>query len=108
MNPVRKTFDFLVLFWDRVSLCSSGCPRTHSIDQNSPKLRDPPASPRLLSASASGVLGLRARTAAPGDFELLILEVNVLMLSYINFGVLALNKGSYYLVGLGIETVYAL
>jgi hypothetical protein len=33
-----------VLFWDRVSLCSPSCPGTHSVDQASLGLRDPPAS----------------------------------------------------------------
>jgi hypothetical protein len=37
---------------DRVSLCSSGCPGTHSVDQAGLELRNPPA-------SASQVLGLR-------------------------------------------------
>jgi hypothetical protein len=45
-------FWFLV-FQDRVSLCSPGCPRTHSVDQAGLKLRNPPA-------SASRVLGLKA------------------------------------------------
>jgi hypothetical protein len=36
---------FLVFFFqDRVSLCSSGCPGTHSVDQAGLELRDPPAS----------------------------------------------------------------
>jgi hypothetical protein len=38
-------FFFLVLgFQDRVSLCSSGCPETHSVDQSGLELRHPPAS----------------------------------------------------------------
>ena len=41
------------LFWDRVSLCSPGCPRTHFVDQADLKLRNPPA-------STSQVLGLKA------------------------------------------------
>jgi hypothetical protein len=36
-----------------VSLCSPGCPGTHTLDQASLELRDPPA-------SASHVLGLKA------------------------------------------------
>jgi hypothetical protein len=40
-----------LVFWDRVSLCSSGYPGTHSVDQAGLELRTPPA-------SASGVLGL--------------------------------------------------
>jgi hypothetical protein len=42
-------------FKDRISLCSPGCPGTHSVDQAGLKLRNPPA-----SASASQVLGLKA------------------------------------------------
>jgi len=41
---------FICLFRDRVSLCSSGCPGTHSIDQASLELK-------VLPASASWVLG---------------------------------------------------
>jgi hypothetical protein len=41
------------VFQDRVSLCSPGCPGTHSVDQAGLELRDPPA-------SASQVLGLKA------------------------------------------------
>ena len=50
----------LFVFWDRVSLCSSGCPGTHSEDQAGLKLRNPPA-------SAPQVLGLKvcATTACP-------------------------------------------
>jgi hypothetical protein len=45
-------FGFLV-FRDRVSLCSPGCPETHFVDQAGLELRNPPA-------SASQVLGLKA------------------------------------------------
>ena len=44
---------FGLIFWDRVSLCSPGCPGTHSVDQAGLELRNPPA-------SASRVLGLKA------------------------------------------------
>jgi hypothetical protein len=44
---------FVVFFPDRVSLCSPGCPETHSVDQAGLKFRNPPA-------SASRVLGLKA------------------------------------------------
>ena len=45
---------FLFLFFrDRVSLCSPGCPGTHSVDQAGFELRDRPA-------SVSRVLGLKA------------------------------------------------
>jgi hypothetical protein len=41
-----------VCFRDRVSLCSPGCPGTHSVDQAGLELRNPPA-------LASQVLGLK-------------------------------------------------
>jgi hypothetical protein len=44
-----------VCFRDKVSLCSPGCPETHSVDQAGLKLRN-------LPASASHVLGLKACT----------------------------------------------
>jgi hypothetical protein len=57
-------FLFLFLFfWDRVSLCSPGCPGTHSVDQAGLELRNPPS-------SASRVLGLRACTTTPGPLFL--------------------------------------
>jgi hypothetical protein len=45
-----SVFVFVFVFQDRVSLCSPGCPGTHSVDQAGLKLRNPPA-------SASQVLG---------------------------------------------------
>jgi hypothetical protein len=48
-----------VCFRDRVSLCSPGCPGTHSVDQAGLELRNPPA-------SASQVLGLKVRASTPG------------------------------------------
>jgi hypothetical protein len=51
-------FVFLV-FRDRVSLYSSGCPGTHFVDQAGLELRN-------LPASASRVLGLKARATTPG------------------------------------------
>ena len=48
-------FVCLFVFWDRVSLCSPGCPGTHFVDQAGFKLRN-------LPASASQVLGLKACT----------------------------------------------
>ena len=35
---------FVCLVWDRVSLCSLGCPGTHCVDQVGLEIRDPPAS----------------------------------------------------------------
>jgi hypothetical protein len=43
----------LIFFFDRVSLCSPGCPGTHFVDQAGLELRNPPA-------SASRMLGLKA------------------------------------------------
>jgi hypothetical protein len=49
-----------VFFLDRVSLCSPGCPGTHSVDQAGLKLRD-------LSASATfHMLGLKVYAGTPG------------------------------------------
>jgi hypothetical protein len=58
--------DSTFFFQDRVSLCSPGCPGTHSIDQAGLELRNPPA-------SASQVLGLKVRaTTAQQDIKLLL------------------------------------
>jgi hypothetical protein len=51
-------FWFLV-FRDRVSLCSPGCPGTHFVDQAGLELRNPPA-------SGSRVLGLKVCATTPG------------------------------------------
>jgi hypothetical protein len=53
-------FLFVFVFRDRVSLCSPGCPGTHSVDQVGLELRNPPA-------SASGVLGLKACATTPSS-----------------------------------------
>jgi hypothetical protein len=53
-------FCFNLVFRDRVSLCRPGYPGTHSVDQASLELRNPPA-------SSSQELGLKAHaTTAPG------------------------------------------
>jgi hypothetical protein len=56
----------VVVFRDRVSLYSPGCPGTHFVDQAGLELRNPPA-------SASRVLGLKAcaTTARLTDFKIL-------------------------------------
>jgi hypothetical protein len=51
----------LLVFQDSVSLCSPGCPGTHSADQAGLELRNPPA-------SASQVLGLKVCATTPGSF----------------------------------------
>jgi hypothetical protein len=57
---------FFVLFWDRISLYSPGCPGTHSVDQAGLELRN-------LPASAFQVLGLKVCTNMPSWHNLLIL-----------------------------------
>jgi hypothetical protein len=52
-------FFFFLVFQDRVSLCSPGCPGTHSIAQAGLELRN-------LPASTSRVLGLKACATTPG------------------------------------------
>jgi hypothetical protein len=53
--------NFFFFSQDRISLCSSGCPGTHSVDQAGLELRNPPA-------SAYQVLGLKAYATTPGNF----------------------------------------
>ena len=53
---------FLFLVQDSVSLCNPGWPRLHCADQNSLKLRDPPA-------SAFPVLILKACAITPGSHD---------------------------------------
>jgi hypothetical protein len=60
VNHVEFIYLFcLFVFRDRVSLCSLGCPGTHSVDQAGLELRNPPA-------SASWVLGPKACATTPG------------------------------------------
>jgi hypothetical protein len=62
-------FVCLFVFRDRVSLYSPGCPGTHSVDQASLELRNPPV-------SASQVLGLKAWTTTAQPFcPLLVLQL---------------------------------
>ncbi|GAB1300457.1 Vacuolar protein sorting-associated protein 26C [Apodemus speciosus] len=65
--PTLETTNFKV---DRVSLCSPGCPGTHSEDQAGLELRNPPA-------SASQVLGLKVCATTT---TWLSFEVNVVVL----------------------------
>jgi hypothetical protein len=51
---------FFLVFRDRVSLYSPGCPGTHFVDQAGLELRNPPA-------SASQVLGLKACVTTAGS-----------------------------------------
>jgi hypothetical protein len=52
-------FGLVLVFRDRVSLYSPGCPGTHFVDEDGLELRNPPA-------SASRVLGLKACATMPG------------------------------------------
>ena len=56
-NHIFYLFIFLV-FRDRVSLYSPGCPGTHFVDQAGLELRNPPASASL----SSGIKGVRHYT----------------------------------------------
>jgi hypothetical protein len=50
------SFSFLILvFRDRVSLYSPGCPGTHSVDQAGLELRNPPASASRVLGGIKGV-----------------------------------------------------
>ena len=69
-------FCFVLVFWiwifrDRISLCSPGCPGTHSLDQAGLELRNLPAS---VSQSA-GITGMCHHCPAPNDFNPRIQEV---------------------------------
>ncbi|EDL27898.1 mCG145428, partial [Mus musculus] len=57
-----------VVYCTRISLCSPGCPGTHSVDQADLELRNPPA-------FASQVLGLKARATTPGLNSLIFTSV---------------------------------
>jgi hypothetical protein len=59
-----------LVFGDRVSLCSPGCPGTHSVDQAGLELRNPPA-------SASRVLGLKACATTARLYGLLCYRTEV-------------------------------
>jgi hypothetical protein len=58
-------FFFFLVFQDRVSLYSSGCPGTHFVDQAGLELRNVPA-------SASQVLGLKVCATTTGSVCFLI------------------------------------
>jgi hypothetical protein len=64
---------FFLVFQDRVSLYSPGCPGTYFVDQAGLELRNPPA-------SASRVLGLKACATMPGSSGFLWVALAVLVL----------------------------
>jgi hypothetical protein len=68
LRRVKTFFFFFLVFWDRVSLCSPGCPRTHSVDQAGLELRN-------LPASASQVLGLKACATTPSWVKTFIVMI---------------------------------
>jgi hypothetical protein len=86
------TFFFLI-FRDRVSVCSPGCPGAHSIDQ-------PGLEVRYLPASASQVLGLKTCTTTAwlkiGVFWFLDIRIYNIMgqtqESWNEIGIQCLNK----------------
>lgn len=63
-------FVVIVVFLDGVSLCCSGCPRIHYIDQIYPKM----LLPLLLSAGVSGVVS--HHTAGPSFLSVFSLGYN--------------------------------
>jgi hypothetical protein len=65
MHSMGNFFFSFLVFRDRVSLCSPGCPGTHSVDQVGLELRN-------LPASASRVLGLKVCATTPGTSNFLI------------------------------------
>ena len=71
----------LLVFRDRVSLCSPGCPGTHFVDQAGLELRNPPAS--------AGIKGVRHHTQPKLSLNPLIFLIIKLVLS-----LLLLHKSS--------------
>jgi hypothetical protein len=65
------SFYLFLVFRDRVSLCSPGCPETHSVDQAGLELRNSPA-------SASQVLVLKVCATMPGSGLLSIAVVSAM------------------------------
>jgi hypothetical protein len=63
LRPKEYFFFSLLVFRDRVSLCGSVCPGTHSVDQAGLELRNSPA-------SASQVLRLKACATRPARIPL--------------------------------------
>jgi hypothetical protein len=77
---------FVLVFRDRVSLCSPGCPGTHFADQAGLELRNPPA-------SASQVLVLKACATTPGYTNTLMSCSNCgVFLIYLNLIMCKKNK----------------
>jgi hypothetical protein len=69
LSGMNAGFFFFLVFRDRVSLYSLGCPGTHFVDQAGLELRNPPA-------SASPVLGLKACATTPSAGMLFDVSLN--------------------------------
>jgi hypothetical protein len=83
-----------LVFWDRVTLCSPGCPGNHFVDQAGLELRNP-------LASASWVLGLRAcATTAQPDFSLKLTQQSMFFLitlpAFSVFNLIPLSESSLW------------
>jgi hypothetical protein len=81
-------FWFLV-FRDRVSLYSPGCPGTHSVDQAGLELRNPPA-------SVSWVLGLKECATTPGH-PVFLITLTLAIFLYLFFVLFSLFSFLYFL-----------
>jgi hypothetical protein len=96
-------FVLFLSFWDRVSLCSSGCPGTHFVDQASLELRNPPA-------SGSQVLGLKACATTPSflcSFCFVVFKTDIFSNFFYNLSVLLdclLYLSSRYRITIGNKT----
>jgi hypothetical protein len=73
---ICRSNSFIFFLRDRVSPCSPGCPRTHSVDQAGLKVRNPPA-------SASQVLGSKAWATIARLVSQILVRL-VLIFFYIN------------------------
>jgi hypothetical protein len=67
-------FGGVLVFRDRVSLYSPGCPGAHFVDQAGLELRNPPA-------SASRVLGLKECATTPGSGLHFLKYIFILLMS---------------------------
>jgi hypothetical protein len=70
-------FLFFLVFRDRVSLYSPGCPGAHFVDQAGLELRN-------LPASASRVLGLKACATTPGHTLIIINNIVIIVNIIVN------------------------
>jgi hypothetical protein len=77
-------FFFFLVFRDRVSLCSPGCPRIHSVDQAGHKLRNPPD-----SLPSAGIKGVHHHASLNGFLFLyyffIFIKIKLMVTKYISF-----------------------